>query len=140
VRVVAETGMRYVRSEILAAFPPIEKPSHTNNSHATWRSAGEEAERIRDALRAIPSDDRGVWLRIGMSLKSELGDGGFALWREWSQSSIKFDQEDSQTGVAIDQARGRRDDCNALCPRTRSWLAIREGTPQWRGGPRSRRG
>ena len=97
VRLVAETGKRYTRAEILAAFPPIEKPSHTKNGHTAWRSAGEEAERIRNALRAIPSDDRDIWLRVGMALKSELGDPGFALWREWSQSSIKFDQEDSQT-------------------------------------------
>lgn len=40
--------------------------------------------RIRDALRFIPADDRDLWVKIGMAVKSELGNDGFDIWNEWS--------------------------------------------------------
>ena len=98
IQTVGGCGKRYTRAQILAAFPPLpeEKPKYTNgaNGHSTWQPKSEEGERIRDALTAIPADDREVWLRIGMALKSELGDSGFDPWREWSLRSNKFDDKD----------------------------------------------
>jgi putative DNA primase/helicase len=38
-----------------------------------------ETENIRAALRHIPAYDREIWLRIGMAIKSELGEEGFDL-------------------------------------------------------------
>lgn len=47
---------------------------------------------IEAALTFIPSDDRELWLRIGMALKSELGDAeGFAMFEKWSESAASFD-------------------------------------------------
>src|SRR5450830_36269 len=46
---------------------------------------------IRSALTFIPADDRDLWLRIGMALKSEFGDTGFAMFEEWSQAAENFD-------------------------------------------------
>ena len=46
---------------------------------------------IRAALALIPADDRDLWLRIGMALKSELGDEGLALFEAWSESGASFD-------------------------------------------------
>ncbi len=59
VRAVGGNQQRYTRAEIIEAFPPIaeEKPKHTDG-HTTWKPMGAEAERIRGALSAIPSDDR----------------------------------------------------------------------------------
>ena len=45
---------------------------------------------LRSALAAIPSDDRELWVRMGMALR-ELGSAGCALWTEWSQKSGKYD-------------------------------------------------
>ncbi len=45
---------------------------------------------IADMLRAIPSDDREVWLSVGMALHSASpGEYGFALWVEWSKTTTK---------------------------------------------------
>ncbi|KQV84963.1 hypothetical protein ASD15_07450 [Massilia sp. Root351] len=45
----------------------------------------------RAALGFIPSDDREVWWRIGMALKSEFGEGGFDLFQNWSERGASFD-------------------------------------------------
>ena len=37
---------------------------------------------LRSALYSVSPEDRDTWVEIGMALKSELGDGGFALWDE----------------------------------------------------------
>jgi primase-like protein/uncharacterized protein DUF3987 len=73
-----------------------ERPPEPPPRAAGQSPRGDEADRIRDALRAIPSDDRDVWVRVGMAIKSELGDSGFGLWREWSISSAKFDEADTR--------------------------------------------
>ena len=48
-------------------------------------------ERTRDALQFIPASDRDTWLRMGMAVKSELGDTGFDVWEAWSQQDESFD-------------------------------------------------
>jgi len=48
-------------------------------------------DRIRTALQHIPANDREVWLRMGMAVKSEFGEPGFDLWQEWSQQDESFD-------------------------------------------------
>jgi putative DNA primase/helicase len=48
-------------------------------------------EAARAALAVIPSDDRDVWWRMGMALKSEFGDDGLRLFEEWSETSSSFD-------------------------------------------------
>jgi hypothetical protein len=81
VRIVADSGRRYTREEIMRAFPPVE---HERQTRSEWRAADCDEERIADALRAIPADDRGVWLQVGMALKAELGDRGRPVWDHWS--------------------------------------------------------
>ena len=34
-----------------------------------------DLERIREALHFIPASDRDTWLRMGMAVKSEFGEG-----------------------------------------------------------------
>lgn len=48
---------------------------------------------LRDALNAIKSDDRDVWVKVGMALKSL--SNGRGMWLTWSQSSDKFDAQDA---------------------------------------------
>lgn len=50
----------------------------------------DEAERARDALRRVPSDDYDTWIRVGHALKAGLGDAGLLVWREWSAKSDTF--------------------------------------------------
>jgi hypothetical protein len=63
---------------------------------AALRGSLEDAGCFADALRAIPSDGRDIWLRVGMALKSELGDAGFAPWCSWAKSSEKWNEADSE--------------------------------------------
>lgn len=47
---------------------------------------------LRSALASMRSDDRDLWVRMGLALR-ELGDIGRGLWLEWSQSSDKYDPD-----------------------------------------------
>jgi hypothetical protein len=93
IRIKAVSGRRCTRGEILAAFPPVIKTKPTAQ-HTLWDA---DERRIRDALFSINADDRDVWLRMGMAIKHELGEGGRALWDEWSATSDKFDARDQET-------------------------------------------
>lgn len=45
---------------------------------------------LRSALAHLRSDDRDLWIKIGMALK-ELGETGRGLWLDWSQTSAKYE-------------------------------------------------
>jgi hypothetical protein len=47
-------------------------------------------------LKSIPGDERDVWWKCGAALKTELGDDGFEVWDEWSQTSDKYDAKIQQ--------------------------------------------
>ena len=87
--------------------------------------------RIREALHFIPASDRDTWLRMAMAVKSELGDGGFELWSEWSQQDESYNDRDARAawksirangkvtiGTLFHEAKanGRRDDGTHLKP------------------------
>lgn len=55
-----------------------------------------DMERIREALHFIDASDRDIWLRMGMAIKSEMGDAGFDLWEAWSQQADSFNGKDAQ--------------------------------------------
>lgn len=46
---------------------------------------------IQAALTFMPPNDRGLWLKVGMALKVELGDTGFDLFDSWSQNAENYD-------------------------------------------------
>ena len=56
----------------------------------------DERSRIETALGYVPADDRELWLRIGMAIKSALGEAGFALWDDWSRSSERYREADAR--------------------------------------------
>ena len=93
VRVEENRERRYTREEILRAFPPVqrEKPQQRE-----FHPGDCDEVRIAEAVRAIPSDDRDIWLQIGMSLKDELGDRGRSIWDAWSSHSEKFNPKDQE--------------------------------------------
>ena len=49
-------------------------------------------ETIREALAYVPSEEHDTWKRMGMAVRSELGDAGFDIWNEWSQSSYNYSE------------------------------------------------
>ena len=81
----------------VAAAPPHKKP--TSKALSVPRAANlgiAELARLRDALSSLPSDDRDIWIKVGIALRRELGDDdGKTLWMEWSLKSDKFDEDDA---------------------------------------------
>lgn len=51
---------------------------------------------IADALAWISPDDRETWYRMAMAVKSELGEAGFDIWDQWSQSSGEYKSRDAR--------------------------------------------
>lgn len=46
--------------------------------------------KIREAISFISSVDRETWVRIGMAVKSELGEEGFDIWDSWSREADSY--------------------------------------------------
>lgn len=61
------------------------------------RAQAMEAVRIRSALSYIPSVDRDMWVRMGMAVKSALGDPGYEIWDEWSQQADSYNAKDARS-------------------------------------------
>lgn len=51
---------------------------------------------IADALQFVNADDRDLWVSMAMAVKSELGDQGFDVWDQWSQSSGQYKERDAR--------------------------------------------
>lgn len=45
---------------------------------------------VEEALFHVPSDDRGLWIRVGRALHDAYGDAGFDLWDAWSQRAPNY--------------------------------------------------
>ena len=56
-----------------------------------------DTDRIFSALSYIDAADRDVWLRMGMAIKSELGEHGFDTWDAWGQSADNYNATDAKT-------------------------------------------
>lgn len=46
--------------------------------------------RLKAALSFITADHRETWVQMGMAVKSELGDAGFDIWDDWSQTAGNY--------------------------------------------------
>lgn len=85
-----ETQLRPKRGGAVAVpRPPVAAPS--------WVMASvtpEQVVELRSALLSMRSDDRALWIEVGMALRT-LDEQGRALWMEWSAQSDKFDAADA---------------------------------------------
>ena len=66
-----------------------------------------DIDRIREALRFIDASDRDIWCRMGMAIKSELGDTGFEVWEVWSQQAESFNSTDAREVWKSIRAKGK---------------------------------
>ncbi|MDO9225634.1 MAG: DUF3987 domain-containing protein [Pseudomonadota bacterium] len=55
-----------------------------------------DLDRIREALQLLPAGDRDAWVRMGMAIKSEVGDAGFDAWDAWSQQAENYNSRDAR--------------------------------------------
>jgi Bifunctional DNA primase/polymerase, N-terminal/Primase C terminal 2 (PriCT-2) len=65
------------------------KPRHREGVLSDHTPLPADLERARKALNFVPSDDRDIWLRVGIAL-SAFADDGRELWDLWSRQSDKF--------------------------------------------------
>jgi len=56
-----------------------------------------DTDRISVALSYIDPTERDLWLRMGMAIKSELGELGFDLWDRWAQAAHSYDVASSKS-------------------------------------------
>jgi putative DNA primase/helicase len=96
VRIIANSGKRYTRAEIIAAFPALARKEREATSSREWHPQHDDDEQIRDAIFAINADDRMIWRDVGMALKDHYSDGGRALWDDWSRTSKKYDDKEQE--------------------------------------------
>jgi putative DNA primase/helicase len=47
-------------------------------------------EKIQSALSAISPEDRDVWVKMAMAIRSELGEAGEWIWQDWSQGAESY--------------------------------------------------
>lgn len=52
-------------------------------------------QEVRSALLYIPAVERNTWINMGMAIKSELGEAGFSVFDEWSQSADNYSPSDA---------------------------------------------
>lgn len=50
-------------------------------------------ECIWQMLQCIPAHDRDTWITVGMALKEEVGDNGYSLFDQWSQSAKNYNAQ-----------------------------------------------
>lgn len=48
---------------------------------------------IAHALSFVDAHDRDRWVQMGMAVKSEMGDDGFELWRDWSAKAPSYNKK-----------------------------------------------
>ncbi|MBX9267500.1 DUF927 domain-containing protein [Chromobacterium violaceum] len=48
------------------------------------------SEQIRAALAHIDAHERETWVAMAMAIKSELGEAGFPIWDDWSQTAKNY--------------------------------------------------
>jgi putative DNA primase/helicase len=80
--------------------------SENNKARDRWHGAGPKTfharnyttdiDRISDALSYVPADDRDKWLKMGMAIKSEVGETGFDVWDAWSQQGNSYAARDAR--------------------------------------------
>ena len=101
-------------------------------------------KRIESALSFIPAQERELWVSMAMAIKSELGDSGFQIWDEWSQSASNYNEQSARsvwksckgTGVTVGtlfheaKANGWRDNEKYEKPSLEQQQAMQQATAE----------
>lgn len=52
---------------------------------------------IKNAITYVDNSDRELWVRMGAALKTELGDAGFDIFNDWSQTAANYDPNSAKS-------------------------------------------
>lgn len=65
---------------------------HVNGEVNLWYLWSEDTTReVTVALNLVDSEERDTWIKMGMALKADFGEAGFAMWNQWSSSAPNYD-------------------------------------------------
>lgn len=56
-------------------------------------SYANEYNKIAHSLSFVDAHDQDTWVKMGMAVKSQLGEGGFELWRDWSATAANYNEK-----------------------------------------------
>lgn len=83
---------------VLDLQPPPPEPEPVSAAMTVVEADDGLITDLRSALATIPSDDRELWVRIGLALKTLAKNAGYELWMRWSATSMKHQPaEDAKT-------------------------------------------
>lgn len=70
----------------------VSKIEAEGNKFAKYSTGPVELDLVKEALTYIPNSDLhyDLWLKVGFAIHSGLGEAGFDIWNEWSQTSSKY--------------------------------------------------
>lgn len=54
-------------------------------------------DKATSALSFVPPQDRDLWIRMGMAIKSEFAEDGFDAWDSWSQGAESYDARSAKS-------------------------------------------
>ncbi len=63
-------------------------------------------ETIEQALSFIPADDRDIWIKCGMAIKTEMGDAGLEICDRWSATADSYRARDAAASWRSFKASG----------------------------------
>lgn len=52
---------------------------------------------IKQAIQYVDNSDRDLWVRMGAALKTELGEAGFDIFNDWSQTAANYDPNSAKS-------------------------------------------
>ncbi len=105
-KIVHHSGAeRHTRSEVKGHFPPVEKDIDIPVMQRKVKGiadqplcngvvntvSDDQMTDLAEALKYIPLDDRDVWIKVGLALKSLGNESLRALWEFQSSKSAKYD-------------------------------------------------
>ena len=71
--------------------PPTPPTKYHCNSPSTHSNA-DEIQQLLDIIDPQYCDAREDWMKIGMAIKTELGENGYEVFDKWSRKSWKYDE------------------------------------------------
>ena len=72
--------------------PPTKHHSNSPSKH----SSSNKIQQLLDIIDPRYCDIRDDWMKIGMAIKTELGEDGYAVFDKWSQQSVKYNESENQ--------------------------------------------
>lgn len=105
-RFVTITGDAYANARSWVSIEKVraglEPPENDRQDAPKPKATGDEeiitpeiTDTLREALEAIDSENRELWVRMGLALKTLPNDKGFDLFMDWSAKALNFDRRDA---------------------------------------------